>query len=178
MPFAVQLDLDAVGASEIDYLSYRLERIPDLETVLQIGDAHHISLAVYEDLPAERFVADLARFAAVLEPLVVQLANIGIFTGARSVVFLGPVPTEELLALHRRFHDEFSAFAGSCWGHYRRGYWVPHVTLGMNAGSAALQRAAVEIMKSWKPTRARLDVVRLVRFRPVETIYRFALSSR
>ena len=85
---------------------------------------------------------------------------------------------EELLALHRRFHDEFSAFAGSCWGHYRRGYWVPHVTLGMNAGSAALQRAAVEIMKSWKPTRARLDVVRLVRFRPVETIYRFALSSR
>jgi 2'-5' RNA ligase len=176
MPFTVQLDLHAAGASEIAKLSERLERIPNLETVPRIGDVHHISLAVYEDLSVDRFLPDLAKFAAGVRPIVVQLANLGIFSGIRSVLFLGPVVTEELLALHRNFHDAFASFAGSCWEHYRPGLWVPHVTLALNAEIAALQKAIAEVAEHWTPASMQLDAIRLIRFRPVQTIYRSALQ--
>jgi 2'-5' RNA ligase len=158
-------------------LSEQLEGISDLETVLGIGDVHHVSLAVYEDLPAQRFATDLARFAEAVQPITVRLANIGIFAGARSVLFLSPVVTEQLLALHHRFHDAFGAFAGSCWEHYRPGRWVPHVTLAMNAASPSLQKAVTEVTTRWKPLEIQLDAIRLVRFRPVHTIYRATLQA-
>jgi hypothetical protein len=87
----VQLDLHAAGASEIAKLSERLERIPNLETVPQIGDVHHISLAVYEDLSVDRFLPDLAKFAAGVRPIVVQLANLGIFYAFGACSFSAPL---------------------------------------------------------------------------------------
>jgi 2'-5' RNA ligase len=92
------------------------------------------------------------------------------------VLFLGPVVTEELLALHRHFHDAFASFAGSCGEHYRPGLWVPHVTLAINAEIAALQKAIAEVAEHWTPASMQLDAIRLIRFRPVQTIYRSALQ--
>jgi 2'-5' RNA ligase len=177
VPFAVELDIDGVAASKIGTLAERLERIPDLDSVRKSGDVHHLSLAVYEDLPADRFVAHLIEFSAGVQPIVLQLANIGIFSGARSVLFLGPVVTQELLAFHRRFHDAFSEFVESCWEYYRPGHWVPHVTLAMNIEAAALERAVAETREHWKPAKIKLGAVKLIHFPPFRTIYRSTLQS-
>jgi 2'-5' RNA ligase len=175
MPYTVQLDLNTADDSEIAKISDWLERIPGLETVSRIGDVHHISLAVNEDLPVEPFVAELEQFAAGVSPIVVQLAHLGVFPGVPSVLFLGPVMTKELFALHHRFHSAFASFAGACGGHYRPGRWVPHVTLAMNAEPASLREAIAETMEHWKPASARFDAIRLIRFPPVETIYKTTL---
>ena len=65
--------------------------VPDLETVRQIGDVHHVSLGVYDELPIDVVVPELARFAEGLTSLSLRLANVGIFPGG--VVFFGPVVT-------------------------------------------------------------------------------------
>jgi 2'-5' RNA ligase len=173
MPFTIQLDLDDHTEAIMAALADRLARVPGLETVRQIGDVHHLSLGVYEDLPTDLVVPKLVRFAETIKPLDIRLANVGIFPGA--VIFLGPVATGELLELHRRVHEVFADFSGSCWPHYRPGVWVPHVTVAMNIKSVST--AVEEIMRVWKPGPAKFDALRLIEFRPVRTLVCCKLSS-
>ena len=169
MAFTVQLDLDARTEAEIAALADRLARtVPDLETVRQIGDVHHLSLGVYDELPVDLAVPELARFAEGLTSLNLRLANVGIFPG--NIIFFGPVVTDELLEIHRRFHAAFAHFSGCCWAHYHPGVWVPHVTVAMNVKNISI--AVEEIMRDWKPVSAKLDVLRLIEFRPVRTLFR------
>jgi 2'-5' RNA ligase len=169
MPFTVQLDLDARTQTALAALAVGIERISGLETMRYIGDVHHLSLAVYEELPVGLVLPKLRSFADSLRPLALRIANIGIFPGG--VLFLGVVVTPELLALHRRYHDELAAFAGSCAAHYRPGAFVPHITLALNAEGAALDRAVPIIRDQWRPSDAELDALRLIEFRPVRTLF-------
>jgi hypothetical protein len=167
--FTVQLDLDARTDAEIAAITDRLARIvPNLESVRQIGDVHHVSLGVYDELPLDRFLPQLARFAERLTSLSLRLVYVGIFPG--DVIFFGPVVTDELLELHRRFHVAFTHFSGSCWAHYHPGVWAPHVTIAMNVKNVSI--AVEEVMRGWTPVSAKLDVLRLIEFRPVRTLFR------
>jgi 2'-5' RNA ligase len=139
-----------------------------LETVRQIGDVHHVSLGVYDELPIGLFVPELARFAEGITSLNLRLANVGVFPG--NVIFFGPVVTHELLELHRCFHAALARISGSCWAHYHPGVWVPHVTVALNVKSVSV--AVEEIMRDWNPVSAKLDALRLVEFRPVRTLFR------
>ncbi|MGH6926292.1 MAG: 2'-5' RNA ligase family protein [Propylenella sp.] len=161
----------------MDEIAERLEEVAGLQTVRRIGDVHHISLGVYDDVSVEQFVDELQRFAETVVPIPIRLAMIGVFPGARSVLYLGPVVTEELLALHRRYHAALAGFAQSCWEHYRREHWVPHVTLALEIEPEALEEAVAAARKHWAPHDARLDAMRFIRFRPVETLYLRALSN-
>jgi hypothetical protein len=41
----------------------------------------------------------------------------------------------------------------------------------MNAKCGALEKAGAEVMEHWKPSPAKLDVLRLIEFRPVRTLF-------
>jgi 2'-5' RNA ligase len=170
MPVVVQLDLDEIAASSIDRISARLETYPKVETVRQVGDVPHLSLAIYDDLPEPRFVNDVALFTESIPPLAAKLANIGIFTGSSAVVFFGIVVTEHLLEVHRRFHRAVARYNDACWEHYRPGAWVPHVTLATSVSPKVLPECLATVAAHWEPMDIRLDSIRVIRFRPVETI--------
>ena len=89
MPVTVQLDLDAGAEATLGALAEVLSGIPGLTTVRQLGDVHHLSMAIYDDPPLERFMPALADLAETLSPIEVQLAHIGLFVGTTSVGSLG-----------------------------------------------------------------------------------------
>ena len=178
MQLAVQLDLDPTTSSAIDRISAELEHHDGLETVRQIGDVPHLSLAIYDDFPPAELAAKVAGFAATLTPVPLRLANIGIFTGIRSVLFLGLVVTEPLLALHRECHRILSPFRSRCSEHFRPGAWIPHVTLAMNVTPDTVPACVGAVAANWTPADATLDAVRLIRFRPVETLYLQPLAPK
>jgi 2'-5' RNA ligase len=173
MPYGVQLDLDAHGQGAHNALADRLASVRDLELVRQIGDVHHLSLAIYEELPVELLATRVKAFAHTLAPIDIRIAHLGIFPGG--VLFLGVVVTPGLLELHRHFHAEFSSFSRFCWQHYHLGDWVPHITIAMNAKRAALQKAVGMTLQHWNPSGARLDTLRLIELRPVRTLLHQAL---
>jgi 2'-5' RNA ligase len=176
MPFTVQLDLDAEAEATLGALAEMLAAIPGLATVSQLGDVHHISLAIYHDPPLERFVPVLAAFAETLTPFEVHLANIGLFADLTNVVFLGVVVTETLLALHRRAHAALDAFRESCCEYTLPGAWVPHVSLALNATDAAAQAATATLLARWTPMTVRIGGLRLIRFGPLHSVYQRALT--
>ena len=176
MPFTVQLDLDAAADATLGTLAEKLAGIPGLATVRQLGDVHHISLAIYDDPPLDRFVPALAAFAETLTPFEVGLASIGLFADITNVVFLGVVVTDALLALHRRAHEALGAFRGCCWEYYLPKAWVPHVSLALDATSAAAQAATGTLLAHWTPMTVGIGGIRLVRLRPVHSLYQRALG--
>lgn len=174
MPYAVQLDLDADTNAALDGLAERLEALPGLATIRQLGDVHHLSLCVCDTIDRDGLDADLARFVSKNGPLDIHLGPVGIFTGETSVLFLAPVVTDDLLALHRRFHAAFAELAG--WAYYHPSHWVPHVTLAMEMTPDALAAAVAVVRAHWAPMAARLDALRLIRFHPVETLFHRGLG--
>jgi 2'-5' RNA ligase len=176
MPFTVQLDLDAEAEASLGAVAEAPAGIPGLATVRQLGDVHHISLAIYDDPPLEQFVPALAAFAETLAPFEVRLASIGIFADTTNVVFLGVVVTDALLALHRQTHAALGAFRESCWDYYAPDAWVPHVSVALDATDAAAQAAAAALLARWTPMTVGIGGVRLVRFRPVSTICKVSLT--
>jgi 2'-5' RNA ligase len=177
MPFALQLGVDAETNARLNTIAEKLDRISGLETVRRIGDVHHVSLGVYDDVTVERFVTELMEFAETLEAIPIRLANIGIFSGAKNVLYLGPVVTEALLALHRRFHEALSDCNEICSSYYLPGAWVPHVTLALDVEAEALKEALEVVRETSEPADARLDAIRLIRFRPIEVLYLRALPG-
>lgn len=175
MPFTVQLDLDAEAEAKLGKLTRTLSGIPGLATVPELGDVHHISLAIYDDPPLEQLVPVLEAFAGTVTPFEVRLANIGLFANTTNVMFLGVVVTEALLALHYRAHAALGAFRDACWAHYLPGAWVPHVSLALDATDEAAQAALAGLLGKWRPMVVSVDHIRLVRFHPARTICRRAL---
>jgi 2'-5' RNA ligase len=174
MPFTVQLDLDSAANAALDGLAERLETLTGLATIRRLGDVHHLSLSVSDAIDRDGLDAGLARFAAENRPLDIHLGPVGIFTGETSVLYIAPVVSEDLLALHRRFHAAFTDLDG--WAHYHPSHWVPHVTLAMEVTPDALAAAVALVRAHWVPMAARLDALRLIRFHPVETLFRQGLG--
>jgi hypothetical protein len=70
-----------------------------------------------------------------------MFGSVGIFLGERSVLFLAPVVTEPLLALHRRVDEHIQGLALPMFELYRPGRWVPHCTLAMDLAPPELEVA-------------------------------------
>jgi 2'-5' RNA ligase len=137
----------------------------------------HVSLAVLPEIDDVNLPVALRRFAASEAPLQLQFAAVGAFPTAEGVVFLAPVVTGRLLALHQRCHALLAGLGEQPNGYYLPDRWVPHCTVGqdlppdqVSAMVATLLRAAV-----FEP--CRVVALGLVRFRPFVTIGRFPLGA-
>lgn len=104
----------------------------------------HMTMAQIEVDALEGAAGALAEVASGMHGTRLAFDSIGLFPGEQPVLFLNPVASAGLLALHRRVHDalrkaDSTLVAGP--GHYLPGNWVPHVTLGRLHAAASLGEA-------------------------------------
>jgi len=177
MAYSVDLALSATTAAVIDMVCDRLEEDPKIETYRRLGTAPHVSLGVYDNVDVRRFGDAAAAFARTISPISVHLGAIGVFCHETSVLFIAPVVTGELLALHERFHREFEAFNETCWNYYCPGNWVPHITLAMNLSAAPLADAITKVAPIWREHDATLDRLRFVSHPPFHLLAEHRLSE-
>jgi 2'-5' RNA ligase len=175
MPYAAELALDPQAAAIAVEQMQHLERCPGIETPHSLGAVPHLSLAVWEGIEPDALRPRLEAFAGRLAPPTLRLAGLGLFGGPSAVLFLLPVPTPALLACHADFHAAFADLDEQCWPYYRPGQWVPHVTLAGGLDATAIGAAASAVTPGWMPIEASLVSLGLIRFRPVETLYRLKL---
>lgn len=174
MPYVVQLDFGA-SAEPVASLCSLLD--PAVESVPRLGGVPHLSLATYDDLDPVSCADRLQAFAGTFTPFSIRLAGLGTFAADMHVLFAAPVVTDRLLALHRRFNERFAPPGATCHEHYRPGAWVPHVTLAWRLSTAQLQKAIAVVAPRWTAVDVTVAGVGLIRYPPVETLFRQPLAA-
>jgi hypothetical protein len=102
--------------------------VPSLRDLTHGKHRPHMSLAVADGLDATAVASALAGLPAA-PPLRLDFQYAGQFVGR--VLWLGPVPTAELLAHHAAVHDRLAAAGIATDPLYGPGAWVPHCTVSM-----------------------------------------------
>lgn len=157
MPVAVTLRLDAEGEAVLARIGAAL---PGWVTP-RLGYPPHITLLRGEDEAEPDFARAMA--AAQVAAVDLAFAGYGIFPGPPAILFLAPVVTSALLALHAALAATLPADA--LHPHVRPGAWVPHATLAEGTVDAPAALAAWP-MPGAGPVRARGVALELVRFPP------------
>jgi 2'-5' RNA ligase len=168
MPYAITLRLDAKAASRVLAMWDELAARGVSDDAIRLGYPPHLTLAILPDGTDEgRLLATTQQIAARWHALPVSLASIGFFPGEPTTMFLAPVVTPELLGRHAEL---LASLAGETIDpHYQIGHWVPHVTLAKDLPDVAAAVATPHPPRL--PIDATLNMVELVRFRPVEILF-------
>jgi hypothetical protein len=145
---ALELYVDVEATRRVRGLWKALEDegIPTLATLLEQKHRPHVSLAVARTLAPDA-VASALDGIPIGEGLRVDMDFVGQFVGR--VLWLGVVPTVELLTHHRLVHDRLASAGVEVWELYRPGRWVPHCTISMrvpNPSMAAAIRRCLEVL--------------------------------
>lgn len=176
MGYAIELALDDEYAAKVYPLWDAIHTHFGGTDLRLLGARPHISLAVLPDLTPETFYAPLEEFASTCPVLDIHFASVASFPTAEGVVFLAPVVTEELLSLHKRFHQLLRLLNVTSNPYYEPGSWVPHCTIGQNLPAAKVASALDFARTAGVYSRARLVEISLIEFRPVRYCYRFNLT--
>lgn len=179
MGYAIEMYFDENGSKMIEEIWQALYEKEASTYMVESGSKPHITLAVYdEDFDdLQRFKDQVKAFANGLGAFTLDLTNIGIFSRRESVLFIGPKVTEELLALHRKFHETMKAYEDFEWPYYLPEQWVPHCTMGINLDGEKLLESVGIISGEFQPVTVKIESIGIVKFRPVEFLEEFELSD-
>lgn len=130
MSIAIVMTFDSTADARIRRLWKVFE---DRALILPNTGRPHLTLAQIDPDALDRAAEALADVASGTNGTRLAFDSLGVFSGQQPVLFLNPVASAGLLALHRRVHEALRrsgiAHQGE-HGHYTPGNWVPHVTLG------------------------------------------------
>ncbi|GAA3166396.1 2'-5' RNA ligase family protein [Planomonospora alba] len=152
MVAALELYLDPAAEKRVRALWDALARadVPSMRDLLKGRHRPHVSLIGARELDGPAVAAALTGLAAA-PPLELRFDFVGQFLGR--VLWLGPVPTAELLAHHAAVHGRLAAAGIDGFDVYRPGNWVPHCTLSMRVPHAVLP-GAIRLCMDFLPIRA------------------------
>ena len=130
MPYAIAALLDAASESSLQDLRARLAEYAGAEAVPAARP--HLTLAIVNELDPETLRPALLAFCQSVPPLPLHLAAVGTFPTDEGVVFLVPVVTRPLLAVHANLCRLLDEAGFSTVPYYRPQNWVPHCTEAIN----------------------------------------------
>lgn len=114
----------------------------------------HFSYQVAERYDREPLAAVLDRFAAGEPPFVATTTGLGIFTGARPVVYLPVVRTAALSRFQQALWQAIAGAGFAVQAYYHPDNWMPHITIGWGdvdaEGAAAIVRRLAERPLNWE----------------------------
>jgi 2'-5' RNA ligase len=174
VPFAITLRLCDASAQSIRALWQTLADAGLSTDMLSLGYHPHITLAICPDDTPEPPLHDAAAHVARARgTLKLSLGALGVFATQPGVVFLAPAPTPALLDLYASALEALADLPISA--HYRRGAWMPHVTLAKDLVSPA--EAIRHLEGAALPIDGHLDRVELLQFRPVRVLASHPLAT-
>lgn len=154
MVAALELYFDPAATRRVRTLWAALDEagVQSMRSLFDGKHRPHLSLTGAPELDGAAIAAALSDMD-VAPPMRLQLDFVGQFVGR--VLWLGPVPSAELLAHHAAVHERLAAAGITSSDVYRPGAWVPHVTLSMRVPHAKMA-AAIRVCMDFLPIEATL----------------------
>lgn len=177
MGYAIELFYDDASERAVRDIWDGLGTALGQPSLSELGARPHVSLAVYgDDFDTIGFPERLLEFARSIDTFDFMLSSLGTFPGQEGVVFLAPVVTRRLQAVHARFHQVFSKYDNAGKGYYLPGNWVPHCTVAIDLSAHEVTAALAYGREVFQPISGQFQEIGLVEFRPVKELFTCALG--
>jgi 2'-5' RNA ligase len=177
MGYAVQLYFDAGLEASLTRVRSALAAAGVTPTLERLGDRPHVSLAVLEDMPVQRCVATVEKFAETQRPFPATFAAFGAFPTTQGVVYLTPTPAAALLEAQRRMHRLLSELGAKVHEHYLPDTWIPHSTIGFELSNDEVALALSWLHGNFKALAGTYSSIGLIEFVPVKRLATFELRA-
>ena len=166
---AVAICLKAVNATAgaIRALWDEVARFESRPSMTGLGYPPHLTLAIYDGLPADALRSVLHEAFTGSPALRLAFAGLRFFEEPL-VLWADPLYSPDLAGAHARVHALIDP--RSCRAHYRPGAWVPHCTLGTEILAARRDDAITFARRSIRPFEVLFDVADCVSFPPVSIL--------
>jgi len=96
-----------------------------------------------------------------------RFESISIFPTDPAVIFIAPSMTNELLTLHRNYHDLMSGFLEDEWEYYLPDKWVPHCALAMDVPKLKVSKIIEHLINEFQQFNFSIEEIGIVEFKPV-----------
>ena len=178
MTFALTLHLDAPTDEAIRGVWQQLADA-GLSRAIRDSDVPHLTLWVSDDLEPKIAPGKIDSFVDARTPIEIRLRSVGVFPARWGPVFFAPVPSEELLTLHRdAIVLAMDVGAYPQW-HQRPIHWVPHVTASMELKEGEVAAATQICTEAELPEATKCTGLTLFRVMPeTELIHRASFPKR
>ena len=168
MSFVIELLFDPEGEAAIREVWQRIADAGYPSSQDARGYRPHLTLAVSDatEFDVAGCHPQLLDFARRWRPFPILLNHLGLFQTIDNVVFLGVVPSNNLLALHRASFELCQRLDRGWRGYYAPDKWTPHVTLSFNLTP---EQALGILTLAWDmplPIHARAHALQLVEVTP------------
>lgn len=190
LPHAVILYYDPPTEARLQRLTDAVNQAGAGSPNRESGIRPHITLDVFSGPLPPSLPQDLAALAAGAPRIETYLSTVSVFPGAEGVVFIGPSPTQELVALQAAVRlllerpapgdgseDDALSHVLTLDPYTTPGLWYPHTTLAMGLDQAQVRKALEISLASDVYGPARLTQLCLVQFYPVVEVWRGPLGA-
>lgn len=171
MAFALSLLLDDGLTGAVAAQWRRLADAGLSRSMLDLGYPPHVTLAVYDELKAQRAAITLDEVFANGARFEVTLTGVATFGAGSGVVYAALAPSPNLARLHA---TALAAIGEGCRAHYQAGQWTPHCTLATGLSDVDTERAR-KLLADGLPLAGSFAAADLVAFAPIVDIKRWPL---
>jgi 2'-5' RNA ligase len=137
--YAVGLLFDAYTTTIIRSIWQTLAERGISSQLAEPGSFPHLSLMCCSEISIDPLEEQLTQFCRFRVPMPVHFQSYGLFPNKKTVVFLSPTVTPDLLRLHTDFFRLFRRYLINPSVHYLPGVWVPHSTLALQVKEEQIQ---------------------------------------
>ncbi|MEU5847232.1 2'-5' RNA ligase family protein [Saccharopolyspora shandongensis] len=158
MTHVIEMFLDEEADQRVQLLWSQLSDagIPSLATYSHGRHRPHVTLCGAPELGFDDLAEASEIIAGQLPTL--TLGTLGAFPGHKGALFLGVVPSVELLDLNARLHAQLVSGKGRQWRFSGPGQWVPHCTLA-NGLTAAERARGLEACADFESFDSRVSAI-------------------
>lgn len=162
MNYAIELIFDEKSQNIINKIRKLLDDNGVHDEAVKLN---HISIGDYSTSDIEGLKAKVWEFSRQLKPFEITLCSVGTFMTDENVIFLGPVMTEELKSVHKRFIDWMVDFDGKLNEYYKIDKWMPHCTIAIRLSDEELMKGFCLLKENIKlPMNVRIEKMDLIQY--------------
>jgi len=177
MPYAVVIYFDKISDQPILNAWREMQENNISRALHNPGIRPHITLAIYDSLNCIECEKEIRQYIVNSNLIHLSADHFGIFPLASPVIFIALTPNRDLINFHKKIHQILKNNIHGSWEMYQPGNWVPHLTLVRDIKKKNLSAILEICMKIKLPLELRITQIGIVKFKPVEQLFKIDLEA-
>lgn len=143
--FVLISELDQQSTERVQHLWQQLRIECGLKAIYELPTPH-LTWFVAEELDILKSLSIIDRLTSETCGFETHCFGLGLFTGARPVLYLPLVKNQAMIDIHQKVWEQLTQCSDKLNKYYEPKFWLPHVTLAVNDVSVEKLYCAIKLL--------------------------------